>query len=97
MLFMTTCMETLIAADRAALSGHYGAKLQVSALPPLDNLENRDRHDVQDRLVHATRRCTNAYKKGKRSFEILTKLTPDTLGKHLPSFVRTLRILNQKL
>jgi len=96
-LFMTTCMETLIAADRAALTDHYGAKLQRSALPPLANLENRGRHDVQDRLVHATRNCTNAYAKGKRSFEILGKLTPATLGKHLPSFARTRRILEQML
>jgi hypothetical protein len=96
-LFMTTCMETLIVADHAALSDHYQTKLQGSALPPLVNLENRERHDVQDKLVHATRNCTNAYAKGKRSFEILAKLKPATLQKHLPSFARTTRILNQKL
>lgn len=96
-LFMTTCMETLVAADHAALTDHYGAKLQLSALPPLVNLENRGRHDVQDKLVHATRNCTNAYAKGKRSFEILAKLTPVTLEKHLPSFARTRRILDRKL
>jgi len=96
-LFMTTCMETLIAADRAALTDHYGAKLQRSALPPLVNLENRGRHDVQDKLVHATRNCSNADAKGRRSFEILAKLTPATLERRLPSFARTRRILNQKL
>ena len=52
-------------------------------------MENRDRHDVQDKLVQATRNCTNFYAKGKRSFEVLTKLTPATLVKHLPSFGRT--------
>jgi hypothetical protein len=96
-LFMTTCMETLVAADRAALRDHYGAKLQPSALPPLVQLENRPRHDVQDKLAHATRNCTNAYAKGKRSFDILAKLNPATLAEHLPSFVRTRRILDQKL
>lgn len=75
-LFMTTCMETLIAADRAALNKHYGAKLQDSALPPELNLEQRDRGDVQDRLVRATRACTNSYAKGKRSFEILKERHP---------------------
>ena len=96
-LFMTTCMETLIIADHAALKRHYGTELQTTALPRLVNLENRQRHDVQDKLVHATRNCTNAYAKGKRSFEILAKLAPATLEAHLPSFVRTRRILNQKL
>jgi hypothetical protein len=96
-LFMTTCMETLFASDRAALAEHYGTKLQVSALPPLVDLENRDRHDIQESLVHATRGCTNAYAKGKRSFEILAELTPGTLETHLPSFGRTRRILNRRL
>ncbi len=96
-LFMTTCMETLIVADHAALRDHYRAKLQASALPPLIDLENRGRHDVQDRLAHATRNCTNPYAKGRRSFEVLGKLTPATLSEHLPSFVRTRRILGQQL
>ena len=96
-LFMTTCMETLFAADHGALADHYKSELQVSALPPLFELEKRGRHDVQAMLVHATRNCTNAYAKGKRSFEVLAKLTPSTLNKYLPSFVRTRRILDQKL
>ena len=96
-LFMTTCMETLVSADHDALKKHYGPELQTTALPPLANLENRDRHDVQDKLVHATRKCTNAYAKGKRSFEILAMLAPATLEKHLPSFVRIRRILNKNL
>jgi hypothetical protein len=96
-LFMTTCMETWVVADRAAMKDHYRDKLQDSALPPLVNLESRGRHDVQDKLVHATRNCTNAYAKGKRSFEILAKLTPSTLEKRLPSFARARRILDQKL
>jgi Domain of unknown function (DUF4276) len=96
-LLMTTCMETLVVADRAALKDHYGANLQLSSLPPLAQLENRLRHDVQDKLVHATRNCTNSYAKGKRSFEVLARLTPSTLAEHLPSFARSRRILDQKL
>lgn len=96
-LFMTTCMETWIVSDRAALNEHYGHKLQVNALPALVDLENRQRHDVHDRLVRATRNCSNAYSKGKLSFEVLLKLTPDVLKQHLPSFVRVVRILNEKL
>ena len=96
-LFMTTCMETWIVADQTALREHYGQKLQENALPPLDNLENRNRHDVHDKLVHASRNCSNAYTKGKRSFEVLAKLDPAVLKQHLPSFVRVDRILKEKL
>jgi hypothetical protein len=96
-LFMTTCMETWIVADRDLLSDHYGNELQESALPPLAALEERSRHDVQSTLEHATRNCTNAYEKGERSFEVLGRLNPATLEQHLPSFVRIHRILNEKL
>jgi hypothetical protein len=96
-LFMTTCMETWIITDRDTLKTHYGSPLQVSALPPLKMLEERSRYDVQGALVHATRNCTSAYQKGKRSFEVLSKLKPEALRPHLPSFRRDLEILDEKL
>ena len=96
-LFMTTCMETWIVTDRRALHEHYGHGLQENALPPLTNLENRNRHEVYDKLVHASRNCSNAYRKGKRSFELLAKLDPAVLKQHLPSFARVDRILKAKL
>jgi hypothetical protein len=96
-LLMIACMETWIVADRTALAAHYGSELLENALPPLVNLEDRHRHDVQDRLTRATRKCGNAYAKGKRSFEVLAKLDPETLAKYLPSFARARRILDEKL
>jgi hypothetical protein len=96
-LFMTTCMETWFIADRAALKAHFKDALQESALPPLHALESRHRHDVQGQLIHATRACANAYKKGRRSFEILGKLSPAVLAQYLPSFVRVRRILTTRL
>jgi len=96
-LFMTTCMETWIVADRDALTKHYGSKLQESALPPLVNLESRYRQDIQNDLSRATRNCSNAYKKGKRSFHVLEKLSPHELELHLPSFVRVKQILGNRL
>jgi hypothetical protein len=96
-LFMTTCMETWFVADRAALQAHFGNGLQASALPPLNGLEDRPRHDVQDKLMHATRNCSNPYAKGKRSFEVLGKLDPGGLADRLPSFLRVRRILNARL
>jgi len=96
-LLMTTCMGTWIVADRASMKEHYRQHLQESALPALFDLEKRDRHDVQDKLFHATRNCPNAYAKGKRSFEILGKVDPTVLELHLPSFVRVLRVLRNRL
>lgn len=96
-LFMTTCMETWIVADRETLKKHFGSDLQLSALLPLKKLEERTRQEVLESLEHATRNCQNAYKKGKRSFEILGKLSPTVLEQHLPSFVRVVRILKDQL
>jgi hypothetical protein len=96
-LLMTTSMETYLVADRAALRAHFGSQLRESNLPPLVNLEERDRHDVQQRLIAATRDCSNSYAKGRRSFEILGKVTPQILEDLLPSFARVKRILNSHL
>jgi len=96
-LFMTTCMETWIVADRDALAEHYGSKLQKNALPPLHDLESRSCHDIQKGLSHATRDCSNAYKKGRRSFAVLEKLSPHELELHLMSFVRVKNILENRL
>ncbi|MBL8879028.1 MAG: DUF4276 family protein [Phycisphaerales bacterium] len=96
-LFMTTCMESWIASDRPTLRKHYGSTLRESALPSLEGMEARDRHAVQDALVNATRDCKNAYKKGKRSFDVVAELSPDELRKHLPNFERFERVLKRKL
>lgn len=96
-LLMTTCMESWIVTDRGALRNYYGSGLQESALPPLNDLEERSRDDVQNRLVRATRNCSNVYAKGERSFEVLAVLEPAVLEAHLPSFARVRRVLNQRL
>ncbi|MCK6395175.1 DUF4276 family protein [Zoogloea sp.] len=95
-LLMTTCMETWIVADRTALKAHYGHKLQENALPPLIDLEKRNRKEVHDKLTQATRDCSNAYAKGKRSFEVVGTLTPAALSS-LAAFARLERILKAKL
>jgi hypothetical protein len=96
-LLMVTCMETWLIADRASLTEHYGAKLGVSALPPVQALESRDRHAVQDALAKATALCTNSYEKGKRSFALLARIEPSAVEKHCPSLTRCRRILNERL
>ena len=96
-LFMTTCMETWIAADRETLRKHYGQVLNEHQLHPTEQLESRHRHAVQDALQNATSNCSNAYRKGKRSYEVLAKLNPAVLAGLLPSFARAMAILEQKL
>lgn len=96
-LLMTTCMETWIVADRGTLKKHYGHKLQEAALPPTNNLEIRGRADVHSKLEHATRCCSNAYEKGKRSFLVVGELNPVALEPLLPNFARAKKILNDKL
>lgn len=84
-------------ADRETLKRHYGHKLQLSALPPTENLEVRGRAEVHEKLAHATRACANSYQKGKRSFVLVGELDPKALEEFLPSFVRAQRILNDEL
>ena len=93
-LFMTTSMETWIAADRDALRDIYSrGGLNENALPPLVNLESRSRQDIFNRSRRAT---GNRYKKGDESFRVFGKLNPDTLEQHLPSFARARRVLRAK-
>ena len=93
-LFMTTCMETWIVADRDALQERFGRSLNENQLPPLVDLESRSRNDVHGRLRRAT---SNGYSKGKVSFELLGGLDPRVLEQHLPSFRRVRRIPGEKL
>ena len=95
-LFMTTCMETWIASDRSALKEHFGQCLQMNAVPPAHNIEQRNRAQIFQELTHATRECKSPYEKGDTSFKLLGTLSPATLA-NLPSFDRMARILKQKL
>ena len=97
LMLMTTSMETWIVTDRNALKSHFGPRLSESALPPVQNMEQRNRHDILNALQNASGDCPGPYAKGPKSFELLGKLNPDVLDLYLPSFSRTRRILNRKL
>jgi len=92
--FMVTCMETWVMADREALRRFCRNNLKEAALLPLNDLEQRDRHQVQEALERATHQ---QYQKGRRSFQILTDLNPTTLQKHLSYFRRLIQTLNAYL
>ncbi|MCI0662160.1 MAG: DUF4276 family protein [Acidobacteria bacterium] len=96
---MVTCMETWIMADHQAIKNFFGQHLQINALYPAQDLEARSRHEVQDRLHHATRNCgrDRVYAKGKKSFQIMGELNPETLKRHLPHFRRFITTLDLHL
>ena len=96
-MFMTTCMETWIVADRDALRKRFGQRLQESSLPPLDNLESRSRQDIQNALTTATRGCPEPYAKGPQSFGVVGLLNPDAISPRLPSFRRARGLLGARL
>ena len=96
-LFMTTCMETWIAADRETLQEHFGAGFRSDDLPELDDLEERRPGFMNAGLESATQACSTQYSKGGVSFQILGKLNPNALERRLPSFRRARRILEAKL
>jgi hypothetical protein len=96
---MATCMETWVMADHTTINEFFGQYLQLSALLPVNDLENRTRFVVQDALEHATRNCgkDRTYKKGKKSFEVLGELNPDVLKEHLSYFRRFVATLAEHL
>ncbi len=96
---MVTCMETWVMADHNALRTCFGANLQENALLPVTGLEERSQGEIQGALKHATRNCgrTKKYTKGKRSFQVLGKLNPDTLRQHLFYFQRLIETLQDRL
>ena len=96
---MATCMETWIVTDQTALVEFFGQHFQRTALLPLQQIEERSRQDVQQRLEHATRNCgkDRRYAKGKKSFEVLAALNPAVLETHLPHFRRLVATLRRHL
>jgi Domain of unknown function (DUF4276) len=99
-LLMATCMETWFVADRKGLKFHFETPkkcLKESALPSIKDLEQRRREDVHDALVAATASCPNTYRKGARSYKVLSSLDPVILEENLQSFARIKRILSKQL
>ena len=96
---MVQCMESWCVADRGALRAFFGSCIVENALPAVNNLEACAKDDVQRALENATRSCgrKRAYAKGRRSFQLLGVLDPDTLREHLPQFARLCEALGRVL
>ena len=67
-------------------------------LPEID-LEQYSRDQVQGTLENATRNCgvNKAYKKGRRSFQVLEAADPNILKQRLPCFRRFIETLEKPL
>lgn len=96
-LLMITCMESWIAADRAALRAEFGGGLRESELPGPETLESRAPREVLGALDRATEACRHPYRKGERSFRALAAVDPDIVAAYLPSFRRCREVLGRRL
>ena len=96
---MVQCIETWSVADRAALESFFGQCLRESALPPVLELEDRSKDEIQESLANATSACGNdrKYRKGRRSFQLLSTLTPSVLKEELPRFKQLCEVLTTRL
>lgn len=96
---MVQCMETWCVADQPTLKNFFGKDFRAGALPALNDLEAVEKDIVQTALKDATSQCgkDKTYAKGKRSFELVGRLNPDQLKKHLLHFVRLYDMLSEKL
>ena len=96
---MAQCMETWCVVDRETLRSFFGQCLNEASLPPLNNLESRDKKEILQALENATCQCEKdrKYKKGKRSFKLLGELNTDVLMNELYYFKRLCETLEEKL
>lgn len=96
---MVQCMETWCAADRKALREVFGSSMNDAPLPPLNDLEAVPKDRIQEALQQATRPCgkEKSYRKGQRSFDVVARLDPAELTKHLPHFEKFRKALDERL
>jgi Domain of unknown function (DUF4276) len=94
--FMVQVMESWFLADRAALKTHFGFEFKDSKLPKGKYLEAIPKQQVLDGLKTATQNCgrDKTYHKGRHSFEILGKISPQLVVAASPSAKRLIALLN---
>ncbi len=93
--FMTQVMETWFLADRAVLIKYFGSKFKESQLPKRQDLESIPKLQVFEGLKAATQNCGRemTYHKGRHSFEILGRISPQLVSDASPSAKRLLQLL----
>ena len=94
---MVTTMETWLVADPNAVIKHFPG-MNDKKLPAGVDLEGRTKKDILSALEKATSGSKKGkYKKGRDSFDLLSKLNPDELKSKLPHFRRFVNALDARL
>ena len=96
---MVQCMEAWFLADRETLAAVFGAGFRRGGLPGQQNVERVRKRDVLDGLENAARDCRTrqGYRKGRDSFDILSRLDPGLVAAASPQAERFLNTLRAKL
>lgn len=97
--FMATCTEAWLIADLDNLKNYFGKGFRENALPPIFDLENRNRNSLEEALKAATKDCRTKFAKGQVCFEILEKVSIDKLQtlSYFRRFIDTLETLLPKI
>ena len=74
---MVQLMETWFLADREMLTRYFGAALRAQHFKAWPVLEDVPKATVLDALTSATASCAKPYSKGKFSYELLGRLSPE--------------------
>lgn len=94
--FMMQMMEAWFLADVAALAAYFGPKFQAKKLPKNKSIESVPKNDIESSLDAAAQDTPKGtYKKGRDSFEILSKLNPQLVAESSPHAKRFLDHLKQ--
>ena len=96
---MVQCMEAWFPADRETLAAVFGNGFRPGALPGQPNVERVRKQDVLEGLENATRNCSTqrGYRKGRDSFDILSRLNPELVAAASPHAQRLLNTLRARL
>ena len=87
-------METWLLADSEALREYFGSKFKANKIPAWPDLEAVGKQRVFEVLDQATAGCDEkCYAKGKISFEVLAKISPQKVAGKCPHAKRLLDFL----
>lgn len=96
---MVQCMEAWFLADRETLAAVFGNSFRPGVLPGQPQVEEVRKQDVLQGLENAARDCQTrrGYRKGRDSFDILSRLDPGLVAAASPHAERFLNTLRAKL
>ncbi len=95
--FMIECMEAWFLADKEALARYFGSGFRKNHLPKTENIESVNKNELFRALKRATKESRKGeYRKGRDSFELLQKISPDQVFACSPFAKRLIASLEQR-